>query len=99
MFVFVMRRRPPGSTRADTLFPDTTLFRAVVDTVTLAGVGYGQTGLARAVQAAGLVWNSEEAHSAVYDAERTAQVFCRIANAWPRAVAGSAASPAQSANP
>lgn len=57
---------------------------SVFDTVTLAGVAYGQTVLARAVQAAGLDWNSNEAHSAVYDAERTAQVFCKIVNAWPR---------------
>ncbi len=57
---------------------------SVFDTVTLAGVAYGQTVLARAVQAAGLEWNSNEAHSAVYDAERTAQVFCKILNAWPR---------------
>jgi ribonuclease T len=61
---------------------------SVFDTVSLAGVAYGQTVLARAVQAAGLQWSSEDAHSAVYDAERTAQVFCAIANAWPRAVAG-----------
>ena len=59
---------------------------SVFDTVSLAGVAYGQTVLARAVQAAGLQWSSEDAHSAVYDAERTAQVFCRIANAWPRAM-------------
>jgi len=72
---------------------------SVFDTVTLAGVAYGQTVLARAVQAAGLEWNSDEAHSAVYDAERTAQVFCRIANAWPRAMACDAASPRQPANP
>jgi ribonuclease T len=51
--------------------------------VTLAGIAYGQTVLARAVQAAGMEWNSADAHSAVYDAERTAQVFCKIANAWP----------------
>ncbi len=57
---------------------------SVFDTVTLAGVAYGQTVLARAVQAAGLEWNSNDAHSAVYDAERTAQVFCKILNAWPR---------------
>ena len=57
---------------------------SVFDTVTLAGVAYGQTVLARAVMAAGLPWNSEEAHSAVYDTERTAQLFCIIANGWPR---------------
>ena len=55
---------------------------SVFDTVTLAGVAYGQTVLGRAMKAAGLAWNGEEAHSAVYDAERTAELFCRIANAW-----------------
>lgn len=57
---------------------------SVFDTVTLAGVAYGQTVLARAVQAAGMEWSSEDAHSAVYDTERTAQLFCRIANQWSR---------------
>jgi len=56
---------------------------SVFDTVTLGGVAFGQTVLARAVQAAGMEWNSADAHSAVYDAERTAQVFCKVANAWP----------------
>ena len=57
---------------------------SVFDTVSLAGVAFGQTVLARAVQAAGMEWNSDEAHSAVYDTERTGQLFCRIVNAWPR---------------
>jgi ribonuclease T len=52
------------------------------DTVTLAGLAYGQTVLARAVQAAGFEWNSEKAHSAVYDTERTADLFCNIFNRW-----------------
>jgi ribonuclease T len=56
---------------------------SVFDTVTLAGVAYGQTVLARAIQAAGFDWNAEDAHSAVYDAEQTARLFCKIANAWP----------------
>jgi len=55
---------------------------SVFDTVTLGGVAFGQTVLARAVQAAGMDWNSEEAHSAVYDAEKTAALFCKVANAW-----------------
>lgn len=55
---------------------------SVFDTVTLAGVAYGQTVLARALQAAGFEWDSEQAHSAVYDTERTAELFCKIANAW-----------------
>lgn len=56
---------------------------SVFDTVTLSGVAYGQTVLSRAVQAAGLEWRNEDAHSAVYDTERTAQLFCRIVNGWP----------------
>jgi len=58
---------------------------SVFDTVSLAGLAYGQTVLGRAMQAAGLPWNGEEAHSAVYDAERTAELFCKIANTWPAA--------------
>jgi ribonuclease T len=57
---------------------------SVFDTVSLAGIAYGQTVLARAVMAAGLSWNAEEAHSAVYDTERTAELFCKIVNAWPQ---------------
>ena len=52
------------------------------DTVSLAGLAYGQTVMARAVQAAGFKWNSEKAHSAVYDTERTADLFCAVINRW-----------------
>ena len=52
------------------------------DTATLAGLAYGQTVLSRAVQAAGFEWNANEAHSAVYDVERTALLFCEIVNRW-----------------
>lgn len=52
------------------------------DTVTLAGLAYGQTVLARAALAAGMDWDSSEAHSALYDAERTADLFCMVANQW-----------------
>lgn len=54
------------------------------DTATLGGLAYGQTVLSRAVQAAGYEWNADEAHSAVYDAERTAALFCTIVNRWKR---------------
>ena len=57
---------------------------SVFDTVTMAGMAYGQTVLARAVQAAGMEWNADDAHSAVYDTEQTARLFCKIANAWPK---------------
>jgi len=50
------------------------------DTATLAGVALGQTVLAKALQAAGLSWTSSEAHSAAYDAQRTAELFCLICN-------------------
>ena len=52
------------------------------DTVTLAGLAFGQTVLARAAIAAGMEWNQEQAHSAKYDAERTAELFCTIVNRW-----------------
>jgi ribonuclease T len=50
------------------------------DTATLAGVAFGQTVLSRAVTAAGFTWNDEEAHSALYDAEMTARLFCAVVN-------------------
>jgi ribonuclease T len=50
------------------------------DTVTLSGLAFGQTVLSKAVQAAGYTFDAREAHSAVYDTERTALLFCRIVN-------------------
>jgi ribonuclease T len=52
------------------------------DTATLGGLAYGQTVLARAAKAAGIDWQEEEAHTAVYDAECTAKLFCTIVNQW-----------------
>jgi ribonuclease T len=52
------------------------------DTATLAGLAFGQTVLSRAVQSAGLDWNESQAHSAIYDAEKTAALFCAIVNRW-----------------
>jgi ribonuclease T len=50
------------------------------DTATLAGIAFGQTVLSRALVAAGLQWDAASAHSAAYDAERTADLFCLICN-------------------
>jgi len=50
------------------------------DTATLGGVALGQTVLARAATAAGMEWDTGSAHSAAYDAERTADLFCLIVN-------------------
>lgn len=52
------------------------------DTAALSGLAYGQTVLARAVKAAGLAFDAEQAHSAKYDAEITADLFCTIVNRW-----------------
>ncbi len=52
------------------------------DTATLSGLAYGQTVLAKACAEAGISFDNNEAHSAVYDAERTAELFCGIVNRW-----------------
>ncbi|HAT8180364.1 TPA: ribonuclease T [Legionella pneumophila] len=52
------------------------------DTATLAGLIFGETVLAKAAQAAGLHFDSQEAHSAIYDAEKTADLFCFMINKW-----------------
>ncbi len=53
---------------------------SVLDTATLCGVAFGQTVLAQAALAAGIEWDSDAAHAAAYDAERTADIFCEIVN-------------------
>jgi ribonuclease T len=54
------------------------------DTATLGGMAYGQTVLAKIAEAAGLEWDNSRAHSALYDAEQTAKLFCMIMNRWKR---------------
>ena len=56
------------------------------DTVSLSGLAFGQTVLSRAVQAAGIEWDNNEAHSALYDATKTAELFCHIVNKWNEGV-------------
>lgn len=55
------------------------------DTATLGGLAYGQTVLARAVKASGVEWDNDAAHSAVYDTVQTAELFCKVVNAWQQA--------------
>jgi ribonuclease T len=50
------------------------------DTATLAGAALGQTVLAKAVRVAGFEWDPGSAHSARYDAERSADLFCLVCN-------------------
>ena len=52
------------------------------DTATLSGLAFGQTVLSRACGVAGIDFDEAEAHSAKYEADRTAQLFCVIVNRW-----------------
>lgn len=54
------------------------------DTATLAGLVYGQTVLAKAMKAAGISFDLNEAHSALYDAQKTAELFCMMINTWQK---------------
>ena len=56
---------------------------SVFDTVTLAALAFGQTVLARACKAAGLEFDGNNAHSALYDTQKTAELFCHILNNYP----------------
>lgn len=53
------------------------------DTATLGGIALGETVLSKAILGAGIPFDSKEAHSAIYDAEKTAELFCQLTNAWP----------------
>ena len=59
------------------------------DTATLAGLTLGQTVLAKACATAEIEFDSNEAHSALYDTRKTAELFCSIVNnfknigGWP----------------
>lgn len=78
---------------------------SVFDTVSLAGLVFGETVLAKAARAAGLSWDDGEAHSAIYDTEQTARLFCAIVNRWqeldpaPRWQRGKTASDSRSVSP
>ncbi|PNK60013.1 ribonuclease T [Psychrobacter sp. FDAARGOS_221] len=56
---------------------------SVLDTVSFSALAYGQTVLARACKAAGIDFSGSEAHSALYDTQKTAELFCRILNSYP----------------
>lgn len=54
----------------------------VFDTATLSGLVFGKTVLAKALRIAKLGFNKNEAHSAIYDAKQTAELFCYIVNKY-----------------
>ncbi len=55
---------------------------ATFDTAALSGLAFGQTVLARACITAGMTFDNNEAHSALYDTQKTADLFCKIVNKW-----------------
>lgn len=52
----------------------------VIDTASLAAVSYGHSVLSVACSRAGIDFDENKAHSALYDATVTAQLFCTIVN-------------------
>ncbi len=56
---------------------------SVFDTATLSALVFGQTVLARACKLANIEFDNAHAHSALYDTQKTAELFCYIANRTP----------------
>ncbi len=54
---------------------------STIDTVSLSALYYGETVLAKAIHVANIEWDNAEAHSALYDTQKTAELFCKIFNA------------------
>lgn len=54
------------------------------DTGVLSGLVYGQTVLAKACETATIGFDHKEAHSALYDTQKTALLFCDIVNRWKK---------------
>lgn len=52
------------------------------DTTTLSGLVFGQTVLAKACESANIEFSNAEAHNALYDTEKTAELFCTMVNKW-----------------
>jgi ribonuclease T len=55
---------------------------SVLDTVTLGALATNQTVLARICELLDIDYDSKEAHSAAYDSDVTAKVFCKIINKY-----------------
>lgn len=53
------------------------------DTATLAAVFYGHTVLAKACLLADIEFDNQQAHNALYDTQKTAELFCKIVNSSP----------------
>jgi len=53
-----------------------------LDTASLSGLAYGHTVLAKSCKIAGIEFDGHQAHSALYDTQKTAELFCKIVNRW-----------------
>ena len=53
---------------------------STIDTVSLSALVYGETVLAKAIAKAGIEFDNTQAHSALYDTVKTAELFCQIFN-------------------
>lgn len=54
------------------------------DTAALSGLVFGQTVLSKACKYAGINFDKNKAHSALYDTKKTATLFCELVNLWKR---------------
>ena len=53
-----------------------------IDTASIAALSVGHTVLREACNRAGIEFDTEQAHGALYDAERTAELLCWSVNRW-----------------
>ncbi len=53
---------------------------STLDTVSLSALYCGETVLAKAVTKVGIDWDNDQAHSALYDTQKTSELFCQIFN-------------------
>ena len=51
---------------------------STIDTVSLSALYCGETVLAKAISKIGIEWDNNEAHSALYDTQKTSELFCQI---------------------
>ena len=53
---------------------------STIDTVSLSALCCGETVLAKAISKMDIEWDNNEAHSALYDTQKTSELFCQIFN-------------------
>ncbi len=57
---------------------------SAIDTASISALAVGHTVLSKACARAGVEFDTRYAHSAIYDANKTAELFCTIVNKWQR---------------